>query len=409
ELARDLRQQHRLDRVHRGRAAEVLHRGHAQALVAAGIDPVERLQVHADVERQAMEAASAAHADAQRRDLGPAHVHAGRALQALATDVPLVERVDDRLLDPAHVLAHAHADPAQVQQRVEHDLARAVVGHLAAAVHVQHRDVARRQHVLRLAGLAQGEHRLVLDQPQLVRRVLATGIGEALHRPPHRLVSLAAEVEHPRRARRARRGGRGLAGAHRVHFTSGWSRRAWWARSYCPRLSARKPMRTDTYLPLEECFHWMLSSRTSTPAAASSFGSSVSRPLSAAPMALSSKVPGNWKPCSGLSDLISIDALSGPGPPNPGTTPAQRCGAAMHAPCTPARGPIWLPPFRRNPPMPATARMRSTRVLSAALLLLSPALAAAQQCDSSVLSETPPAVNFRVDNDLLGGEKQDQG
>src|SRR5690606_2987798 len=82
-------------------------------------------------------------------------------------------------------------------------------------------------------------------------------------------------------------------------------------------------------------------------------------------------------------------------------------------PCTPPVRPravqYGFPPFRRNPPMPATARMRSTRALSAALLLLSPALAAAQQCDSSALSETPPAGHFRVDNDLRGGEKQDQG
>src|SRR5690606_26713650 len=45
ELARDLLQQHRLDRVHRRRSTEVLQRGHAQPLVAAGVDPVERFQV----------------------------------------------------------------------------------------------------------------------------------------------------------------------------------------------------------------------------------------------------------------------------------------------------------------------------------------------------------------------------
>src|SRR5690606_34106386 len=220
---------------------------------------------HAYVEGQAVEGAAAAHANAQRGDLGPAHVHARRALAALATDVPLVQRVDDGLLDPAHVLAHADPDPAQVQQRIQHDLPGTVVGHLAAAVHVQYRDVARRQHVLRLAGLAQGEDRLVLDQPQLVRGVRAARVGEALHRPPHRLVGLATEVEH-----RCRRRGEARAArvTHSVHFTSGWPRRAWWAASYCSRLSARKPMRTDTYLPLVECFHWMLSSSTSTPAAA---------------------------------------------------------------------------------------------------------------------------------------------
>ena len=48
--------------------------------VTAGIDAVERLQVHVDVEGQAMEGAAAAHADAERGDLGVADVDAGRAV-----------------------------------------------------------------------------------------------------------------------------------------------------------------------------------------------------------------------------------------------------------------------------------------------------------------------------------------
>ncbi|MCC8686180.1 lipid A deacylase LpxR family protein [Xanthomonas campestris pv. raphani] len=57
--------------------------------------------------------------------------------------------------------------------------------------------------------------------------------------------------------------------------------------------------------------------------------------------------------------------------------------------------------------------MLRPRALSAALLLSLTGLAlpalAADQCDSSRLGRTPPAVNFRVDNDLFGGEDQDQG
>ncbi|CCF66718.1 hypothetical protein KOJCDNHJ_01650 [Xanthomonas citri pv. punicae] len=57
--------------------------------------------------------------------------------------------------------------------------------------------------------------------------------------------------------------------------------------------------------------------------------------------------------------------------------------------------------------------MLRPRALSAALLLslsgLSLPALAADQCDSSRLGRTPPAVNFRVDNDLFGGEDQDQG
>jgi len=34
---------------------------------------------------------------------------------------------------------------------------------------------------------------------------------------------------------------------------------------------------------------------------------------------------------------------------------------------------------------------------------------AAEQCEQSTMDQTPPAVNFRVDNDLFGGADQDQG
>ena len=64
-------------------------------------------------------------------------------------------------------------EPAQVDQRIGHELAGAVVGDLAAAIGAHHRDVAGRQHVLGLAGLAEGEDRIVLDQPQLVVAVVA--------------------------------------------------------------------------------------------------------------------------------------------------------------------------------------------------------------------------------------------
>ena len=47
--------------------------------------------------------------------------------------------------------------------------------------------------------------------------------------------------------------------------------------------------------------------------------------------------------------------------------------------------------------------------LALAGLMAFPAAHAATQCSSSAMSDTPPEINFRVDNDLLGGEDQDQG
>lgn len=50
-------------------------------------------------------------------------------------------------------------------------------------------------------------------------------------------------------------------------------------------------------------------------------------------------------------------------------------------------------------------------LLAAALAVHAPAALAADadQCRESTLRQTPPAINFRVDNDLFGGEHQDEG
>jgi hypothetical protein len=83
----------------------------------------------------------------------------------VAGDAEARQRADRRLLQPVHVFLDEDAVPLQVDQRVGHHLAGAVVGHLPAAVGGHHRDVARRQHVLGPAGQAQGEHRRMLANP----------------------------------------------------------------------------------------------------------------------------------------------------------------------------------------------------------------------------------------------------
>src|SRR5205814_8787506 len=124
-------------------------------LVSAGIDAVVWGQIHGDVEREAMEAAAAADAQAERHDLGVADVHARGAVAARRLDAPAGQRVDGGLFDAAHELAHADPQPPQVQQRIRDQLARAVVGDLPAAVHRNDGNPAWRQDVLPLAGLAE--------------------------------------------------------------------------------------------------------------------------------------------------------------------------------------------------------------------------------------------------------------
>ncbi|MNN48705.1 hypothetical protein D3C81_1632010 [compost metagenome] len=70
----------------------------------------------------------------------------------------------------------------------------AVVGHLAAAIGLHHRNIARYQQVLGLAGLALGENRGVLYQPDFVLAVRATLLGEATHGFQHRFIGLQAKL-----------------------------------------------------------------------------------------------------------------------------------------------------------------------------------------------------------------------
>src|SRR6476619_1841078 len=169
ELRGEVFEQPRLDRIEaeiRWSAEQFYHRGHLQPGVAAGVDAAERLQVNVDVRRQSMEAAATAHANAECRDLATVDIHARRAVAAAGGDARVGQRVDQRLLDPVDVLAHAQFQPAQVEPRIRDGLPGAVIRDLAAAIDVDDRDLAGREHVFGFAGLAEGEHRLVLDQPQ---------------------------------------------------------------------------------------------------------------------------------------------------------------------------------------------------------------------------------------------------
>src|SRR3546814_8965165 len=148
---------------------------------------------------------------------------------------------------------------------------------ITTTVDVQHRDVAGHQHVLGLAGLAEGEHRVVLDHPDLVGRRFVAHVGETLHSAPDRFVGPAAEV-----AQHAGTGDWGLGTGmlfprpppqvpsprrHSVHFTSGCARRASCAASYWARSSARKLRFTETNLPPLDPRHAIPSCRTLMPRA----------------------------------------------------------------------------------------------------------------------------------------------
>ena len=169
---------------------------HLQAGVAAGIDALERFEIHVHVEREAVVAGAAADADAHARDLPAVDIHARRVLAALGGDAEARAVGDDGALERGHEIAHAEARAADVDEWIDHELAGTVIGHLPAAIDLDHGDVAGGEHVARVGVQAQREHRRMLEQPDLVRRVLVARVGDALHLAPGGLVVDLAQPFH---------------------------------------------------------------------------------------------------------------------------------------------------------------------------------------------------------------------
>jgi len=172
-----------------GAGALESERGRAEAGHPAGVDQVEVGQVRGDVQGDAVERDAASDADPERPDLarertvgihpaaGVAGSRAGRdaggragvghgALQGLDERAD-AERPQSR--EPGTGALRREGD-----DRVRHKLARAVVGDLAAALHADNLDPARRQllrgrHDVSLAGIAaERQDPVVLEEQKLV-------------------------------------------------------------------------------------------------------------------------------------------------------------------------------------------------------------------------------------------------
>ena len=168
------------------RAALRRDRRHPHALQAAGHDPLERLQVVVDVDREAVGRDPLLDVDADRGDLALPHPHAGVVGALLGArarlDALLGERRDDRLLHRAQV----GDDVADAHDRVADELAGAVVGDAAAAVDVDDVDalaavpgLAHRQLAGRRAPPARVDRRVLEQQQRVGDRVGLAGARAA--------------------------------------------------------------------------------------------------------------------------------------------------------------------------------------------------------------------------------------
>src|SRR6185295_18520835 len=98
-------------------------------------------QVRIDVERDAVQADPASQPDADRGDLvlmaraafGPRDPHADTFLAPLPAHIEVRERADEPFLKRRNVAAYIRRAALEVQHEVDHALARAVIGELAAA------------------------------------------------------------------------------------------------------------------------------------------------------------------------------------------------------------------------------------------------------------------------------------
>ncbi len=98
------------------------------------------------------------------------------------------------MLEQAHVFAHLDSTPRDIDKRIDHELARAVIGDFAAALDTQQRDARIDFRAMRVPGpLAQRVDRRMLQQPQFVRGRLRALCRELPHRRKRFLVVHAAE------------------------------------------------------------------------------------------------------------------------------------------------------------------------------------------------------------------------
>src|SRR6185295_15350 len=162
--------------------------------VTARIDVAEWTQVHVHIKAQAVVAAAVAHAQPERRDLGLCNVDAGRILARIRSDAITFQQFYHRLLQAPHQGTHAEIATAQIQQGIDHDLPRAVIRDLSAAVGLEERDaVFHSREMLGLRCDTKRVDRRMLHLPEFVRCRGGASGREGLHIAPHCFVGCQSE------------------------------------------------------------------------------------------------------------------------------------------------------------------------------------------------------------------------
>ncbi|MNN80960.1 hypothetical protein D3C81_1977300 [compost metagenome] len=90
----------------------------------------------------------------------------------MGIDAVFCQRIHYGLLQQRDQFAYPEFAAFQIQQDIHHLLTWSVVGHLPAAIALNNRDITGNQYMLRFTRLPLGENRQVLNQPDLIGRVV---------------------------------------------------------------------------------------------------------------------------------------------------------------------------------------------------------------------------------------------
>ena len=147
----------------------------------------EPREPHADRRDLALGAAIGAHPHARRRGIAQTH-------EAVVRD-----RVDQALLEPAHIRMHLEPEPLDVEDRIRDELPGPVIGHIAAAVGLDLLDPVRGKHRVARKDMRGRTHplrhrddgRIVLEEKHRHRRIARARLA----RGHERRVGLALDRE----------------------------------------------------------------------------------------------------------------------------------------------------------------------------------------------------------------------
>lgn len=146
------------------------------AIESARDDQIEVVEVCAHIDRESVERHPFADAQSHRADLRRLSSlrispHACRALVALCADAELAHRVDDAILEQAHVAVDPEFRSIEIDDRIAHKLSRSVIGDIAAAICLVDFNavlleqlVGRRDMCWRVRTARDSDDRIVLDE-----------------------------------------------------------------------------------------------------------------------------------------------------------------------------------------------------------------------------------------------------